>query len=55
MERTVISALKTFLISDDFPERDCNEVETKVSINARLSVSCAHLPDNENSESMENK
>ena len=33
MERTVISALKTVLISDDFPERDCNEVETKISIN----------------------
>ena len=52
MECTVISALKTFLISDDFPERDCNKVETKVSINARLSISCAHLPNNEDSESI---
>ena len=54
MERTVISTLKTVLMSDDFPERDCNEVETKISVDTRLSASCAHLPNNENSESREN-
>ena len=54
MERTVLSTLKTVLMSDDFPERDCNEVETKISINTRLSASCAHVPNNENPESREN-
>ena len=54
MERTVLSTLKTVLMSDDFPERDCNEVETKISINTRLSTSCAHVPNDENSEPREN-
>ena len=41
-------------MSDDFPERDYHEVGTKISINARLSTSFAHLPYNENPESKEN-
>ena len=54
MERTAISTLKTVLMSDDFPERDCNDVGTKISINTCLSASRVHLPNNKNSESEEN-
>ena len=50
-KRTVTSTLKMALMRDDFPEPLCG---TKINLgDIRLSAACAHLPHNENSESME--
>ena len=54
MERTAISTLKTVLMSEDFPDRDYNDVRTNISINTCLRALRMHLPNDENSESEEN-